>query len=316
MLPDPALSNTVSNCGALEILLKAISVKRFVPLNALRAFEAAARTGSFTNAARELGVSSAAVSQQVRLLEDFWGKTLFIRQGNRIALTDAGLTAYPQLGQSMGALEDLSDMMRRAERTKRLVLSAPQSVAETWLAPKLSRLKSTDLGSSLDIRVENDPIDFVRDKVDMRIFYGHDLYGDYRVEPLFSDCLVAVASPTFVAEHGSALEQITDRHLIHTEWGRDFSTSPNWSAVITSDRIVDHNAGLRVQASSTALSFTRQGFGAALVPYRFAEEDLSSGCIVQLAMEPVRMEHDYVIAYPKRLASNSVIRSVIQTLTM
>jgi LysR family glycine cleavage system transcriptional activator len=70
-----------------------------LPLNALRAFEAAARTGSFANAAREMGVSSAAISQQVKLLEEFWETTLFIRQGNRIALTDAGQSAYPQLGQ-------------------------------------------------------------------------------------------------------------------------------------------------------------------------------------------------------------------------
>jgi len=288
--------------------------KHFTPLNALRAFEAAARTGSFTNASREMGVSSAAVSQQVKILEEFWGKTLFIRQGNRIALTDAGLTAYPQLGQSMGALEDLSNMMRRTERRKRLVLSAPQSVAETWLAPRLSTLNIADLGSTLDIRVEDDPIDFVRNKVDMRIFYGHDLYGDYRIEPLYSDYLVAVASPAFVAGHSRALERIEDQHLIHTDWRPDYSTSPNWSSVLNGDRIVDQYAGLRVYASSIALSFARRGFGAALVPQRMAEEDQCLGLIVQLQMEPVRMEHDYLIAYPKRLVANSAIRSVIQAL--
>jgi LysR family glycine cleavage system transcriptional activator len=304
----------VSNCDPLENLLKCSVMKRSAPLNALRAFEVAARTGSFANAARELGVSSAAISQQVKLLENYWGTTLFIRQGNRIALTDAGLTAYPQLGQSMGALEDLSDMMRRTERRKRLVLSAPQSVAETWLAPKLSTLNVLDLGSTLDIRVEDDPIDFVRDKVDMRIFYGHDLYADYRVEPLYSDDLVAVASPAFIAEHGSELGRIEDQHLIQTDWGRDYSTSPNWSSVLTSDRIVDHNAGMRVQASSVALSFARQGLGVALVPQRMAEEDQSSGRISQMQMEPVRMEHDYMIAYPKRLVASATINSVVQSL--
>lgn len=306
--------NILSNCDPLEILLKNSMMKRIAPLNALRAFEVAARTGSFANAAREMGVSSAAVSQQVKLLENFWGKILFIRQGNRIALTDAGLTAYPQLGQSMGALEDLSNMMRRIERRKRLVLSAPQSVAESWLAPRLSTLNISDLGSTLDIRIEDDPIDFVRDEVDMRIFYGHDLYGDYRVEPLFSDYLLAVASPAFVAEHSLELGQIEDQHLIHTDWGHGFSTSPNWSAVMLGGRIVDCNAGLRVRASSTALAFARQGFGVALVPQKIAEEDRSSGRIVQLCMEPVRMEHDYLIAYPKRLAISPPIQSVVQAL--
>ncbi len=289
-------------------------MRRIAPLNALRAFEAAARTGSFANAARELGVSSAAVSQQVRLLEDFWDKVLFIRQGNRISLTDAGLTAYPQLGQSMATLEDLSDAMQRTERRRRLVLSAPQSVAETWLAAKLSTIDGTDLGTSLDIRVEHDPVDFVRDKVDVRIFYGHDLYGDYQVEALFSDCLVAVASPGFVAAHGSLPEKIKDRHLIHTDWGRDFSTSPSWSKVMPARRIVDHNLGLRVQASSTALRFARHGFGAALVPQKIAAGDLSSGDLVQLNSQPVPMQHDYLIAYPKRLAASPAIKSVIHAL--
>ena len=107
-------------------------VKKTAPLNALRAFEAAARTGSFANAAREFGVSPAAISQQVRLLEEFWGTTLFVRQGNRIALTDAGLTAYPSLGEAMSSIEELSRQMLRTPHRNRLVLSAPQSVAETW----------------------------------------------------------------------------------------------------------------------------------------------------------------------------------------
>lgn len=290
-------------------------MKRLAPLNALRAFEVAARTGSFTNAAHELGVSSAAVSQQVKQLEEFWGKTLFIRQGNRIALSDAGLTAYPQLGQWMTALADLSDSMRQTERRSRLVLSAPHSVAETWLAPRLAGLSATDLNVSLDIRVEGDPIDFARDKVDIRIFYGHDLYGDYQVEPLFSDVLVAIASPEFVAKNGLSLDQIADRDLIHTDWGRDYSTSPSWGRVFAKGRIIDHSAGLRVQASSTALRFARLGFGAALTPLRFAEEGLSLGRIVQLSMDPIPMEQVYLVAYPKRLAANAVLRSVIKVLT-
>ncbi|MGI9513193.1 MAG: LysR substrate-binding domain-containing protein [Anderseniella sp.] len=284
------------------------------PLNALRAFEAAARTGSFANAARELGVSSAAVSQQVKLLEDFWDRTLFIRQGNRIALTDAGLTAYPRLGQSMATLEDLSGIMSRTGRRKRLVVSAPQSVAETWLAQKLSTLDISDLGTSLDVRVEDDPIDFVRDKVDLRVFYGHDLYGDYQVETLFSDHLVAVASPEFVARFGVSPGEIEDRHLIHTDWGRDFSTSPSWSMVIPEERIIDHNLGLRAQASSTALRFALKNFGAALIPQTIAADDLSAGRLVKLNSPTVPMQHDYLIAYPKRLASNAAIRAVIQAL--
>ncbi|MEM9232136.1 MAG: LysR family transcriptional regulator [Pseudomonadota bacterium] len=84
----------------------------------MRAIEAAARTGSFTAAARKLGVSSPAVSQQVKHLEDYWQLALFIRQGNRLSLTEAGRTAYPPLAQGMGTLEALSARMQSSEPRK------------------------------------------------------------------------------------------------------------------------------------------------------------------------------------------------------
>lgn len=285
-----------------------------LPLNALRAFEAAARTGSFSNAAREMGVSSAAVSQQVKLLEEFWGLKLFIRQGNRLALTEAGQSAYPQLGQSMAQLGALSDTMRRVEQKRRLVLSAPQSVVETWLAPKLATLHKAGLATSLDIRVQNDPVDFVREKIDLRIYYGHDLYSEYKIVRLFSDRLIAVASAAFVAEHGDRIDRIADAHLIHTDWGSDFATSPDWSDAFSPKRIVDRNAGLRVEASSMAQNFAEQGFGVALVPECMARECLLAGRLVKLTMTPIPMKHDYLIAHPKRLEASHTIQAVIEAL--
>ena len=289
-------------------------IKRTAPLNWLRAFEAAARTGSFANAAREGGVTPAAISQQVRQLEEFWGTTLFVRQGNRIALTDAGLNAYPSLGEAMSTIEELSGMMLRTPLRNRLVLSAPQSVAETWLASRLSVLDLSQLGLPPDIRIDDDPIDFVRDKIDIRVFYGHDLYGDYQVDPLFSDVLVALASPEFTALHGCVLAEIEDHHLIHTDWGQAYSTSPDWNRFLTGGRIVNRNSGLRVQSSSTALNFARQGCGVALVPQKMAEDDLSPGRLVQLDASPSPMVHDYLVAYPKRLARSPVVQSVIRAL--
>ncbi|TGT34904.1 LysR family transcriptional regulator, partial [Mesorhizobium sp. M8A.F.Ca.ET.167.01.1.1] len=79
-------------------------MEKLPPLNAVRAFEVAARAGSFTLAATELGVSSAAVSQQIRNLEDWFGKQLFVRNGNRIALTDAGHAIYPQTARALGEI--------------------------------------------------------------------------------------------------------------------------------------------------------------------------------------------------------------------
>ncbi|WP_109312715.1 LysR substrate-binding domain-containing protein [Ruegeria sp. AU67] len=285
------------------------------PLNALRAFEAAARTGSFTNAARELGVSSAAVSQQVKLLEDFWQEMLFIRQGNRISLTEAGQTAYPQLAHAMSELGALSaKMLRKQQRKKRLTLSSPQSVAETWLAPKIAALADDDAHVPLSIRVDEDPIDLVLNKVDLRIFYGHDLYGEYQVEELFADRLIAVASPGFAARHGNKLGAVEDNSFIHTDWGRGFASSPDWETALLGHRRVDRSSGPLVQSSSAALNFAKHGLGVALVPNMMAADELSAGRITTMEFEPLELTHSYMLAYPKRLRSNPEVRLILETL--
>ena len=127
------------------------------PLKPLRAFEAAARTGSFAAAARELKVTSAAVSQQVKLLEQYWGRSLFLRQGNRLSLTEAGRTAYSPLANALAAIGDLSERMQGISRSTRFVLSAPHSVAETWLPQRLAAWIRDGGDRQLDLRIEDDP---------------------------------------------------------------------------------------------------------------------------------------------------------------
>lgn len=286
------------------------------PLNALKAFEAAARTGSFTAAAAELGVSSPAVSQQVKLLEAFWQQALFIRQGNRLSLTDAGQSAYPQLAQAMSSLADISARMQSDEiRKTRLVLSAPHSVVETWLPTKLTPLMQADDYSPIDVRIDDDPVDFVRDKIDMRIFFGHDLYGDYQTENLFTDSLIAVASPDFTRRFGSRVQNLPDRYLIHTHWGSGFASSPNWETVLPVGKCINRNLGMSVNNSSTALSFARNGFGAALIPVEMAADDLSGQRIVQLDTVAMQLPRSYRIAFPKGLLSHPTIVRVLDALS-
>ena len=199
------------------------------PLKPLRAFEAAARTGSFAAAARELKVTSAAVSQQVKVLERYWGRTLFLRQGNRLSLTEAGLTAYPPLANALTAIGDLSQRMQGISRRARFVLSALPSVAETWLPLRLAAWIEDGGDRQVDIRIEDDPVDFNRDRVHMRIFHGHSLYADYCTEVLFHDRIIAIATPAIIACHGASVPALPDEVLIHTDWGTDYATGPDWS---------------------------------------------------------------------------------------
>ena len=286
------------------------------PLNAIRAFEAAARTGSFTAAAAELGVSSPAVSQQVKLLEEFWQQALFIRQGNRLSLTDAGQTAYPQLAKAMQTLTDLSARMQSDEiRKTRLVLSAPHSVVETWLPHKLAPLLAAEDYTPIDVRIDDDPIDMVREKIDMRIFFGHDLYRDFQTDDLFTDSLIAVASPEFARRFGMWVQDLPDRYLIHTNWGSGFASSPNWDTMLPVGTNINRSLGMAVSTSSTALQFARSGFGAALVPEQMAAADLSSQRLVKLNMAAQAMPRSYRIAYPIRLKAHPTIVRILEALS-
>ena len=199
----------------------------FTPLKRLRAIEAAARTGSFTAAARERKVTSPAVSQQARLLEGNWGRTLFLRQGNQLSLTEAGLTADPPLASALGAIGDLSERLLGICRRARFLLSAPHSVAETWLPLRLAAWLGDGGVRQVEIRIEEDPVDFSRDRIHMRIFHGHSLYSDSRADVLFHDRMIAIATPAFTASHGSSAWAMPDEVLIHTDWGTDYATGPD-----------------------------------------------------------------------------------------
>ncbi len=277
------------------------------PLNALRAFEVAARTGSFVQAGAELGVTSAAISQQVRLLEDHLGKRLFARQGNRISLTDAGRAAYPRLEQALGDIAALTAQMREQSPKARLVVSCLPSIAELWLLP---RLRGFD--HAVSIVVADDLVNFARDGVDLRLTYGADLYPDHRVEVLFSDRVVALAAPGFMPDGG--LATLPDAAFIHTDWGPTYATGPTWAAYMARarlDRLPDAGAGLRVGRTSLAVAAARAGLGVALGPARLAAAEVLAGRLEVVGDVALPMASDYVAVSPHALGRKRALRDLV-----
>jgi LysR family glycine cleavage system transcriptional activator len=276
------------------------------PLNALRAFEVAARTGSFVLAGAELGVTAAAVSLQVKALEDHLAKRLFQRQGNRIVLTDAGREVYPRLSQALSDIAALSDDLRRGQGRKRLVISVLPSLAEHWLVPKL---RGFDVLSALELRVEEDPVQLSRAGVDLRITYGAHFYPDHRVESLGQDQIIAVAAPG----RFDGFPDLDPGDFIHTDWGPDYASQPSWTIWATQNGFAppDPQAGLRVNMTGLALSAARAGLGVALVPSRMAGGDLASGRLVALAGASLPMTRDYVLVHVHAGARRSGLQALI-----
>jgi DNA-binding transcriptional LysR family regulator len=224
-------------------------------LTAIRAFETSARCGSFALAAKELGVTPAAVSLQVKALEGELGRHLFLRQGNRILLTDAGRAIYPRLAS---AFKELAEAVGPVDRGRgRLVVSVLPMLGP-WVASRLA-----GHFGALEIRLAPDPVSLTKGEADVRVTYGGHLYPDHRVIVLDTDRMLPVGL------HGSlALQDLPPERFIHVDWGPVYGSLPGWSDWFAARRDPPPPPGLgwRVNEPGIALVLARERQGVALVP--------------------------------------------------
>jgi LysR family glycine cleavage system transcriptional activator len=169
--------------------------RRLPPLNAVRAFEAAARHLSFTRASEELNVTQAAVSHQVKALEDRLGVLLFRRLNRGLLLTDAGSLYRKELEDILDRLEQATERLRATEAAGLLTVSTNTSFASKWLVPRLQRFR--DRRPDVDVRIDADDAltDFRRDNVDLAIRYGGGVYPGLHSVKLLQDIVFPVCSP-------------------------------------------------------------------------------------------------------------------------
>lgn len=292
------------------------------PLNGLRAFEAAARCGSFVEAGQELAVSSAAISLQVKNLEEHLGKKLFLRQGNRIFLTDAGEAIYPKIGLAFTELSEAAEIALNNQHNAQLVISVMPSLSEPWLLPKVMAFREKT-GASVHLRVDADPVNFAREGIDLRITYGSSsLYAGYREIRLFSGVAVPVCSPDFWQSYADAqgtLKNIPDALLIHNRWGSHYSTEPNWTDWM---KLAGHKSrefndyGLIISDMSLSIAAARLGAGIALVPSVLAQQDIEAQRLVQPSSTSLKMKKDYVCVHPHARSEYSILREFLDLLSL
>jgi LysR family glycine cleavage system transcriptional activator len=287
------------------------------PLNALRAFEASARRGSFALAATELGVTSAAVSLQVRKLEEFFGKTLFTRAHNHISLTDAGMAVY---SESAGAFEQLTSMTGRIlgqPVLRSLCISVLPSLAERWMAPRLAPLLNELAGGGLRIRVEDDPVDISRDGVDLRITYGAHFYPGASSAVLYQEHMAAVISPLHAAA-GESPDSLAERQFIHVEWGPQYHDHLGWNdwfAAIGLPRNIVPANGTQLANASLALAFAESGGGAALVHASLTESAIKAGRLQLLHPKQLALPRPYCAIYREQSLEQSDFVRLLKALS-
>lgn len=296
-----------------------VSIARLPPLNALRAFVVSARQQSFGAAAAELHVSSAAIGQQVRLLEDHLGGPLFLRTRGRLELTPLGQTVLPGLNaafQSMiAALTDLG------ANKGPLRISVPPSFAMKWLMPRLDALHEAVPGLELIIEASTGLASFSEGQLDCAIRYGSGTYPGLAAHHLLSEALVPLCSPDFAQDHALAArgpkalaENVT---LLHETGPEQDKTGPDWEKWLQSHglRVSETaRAGIRLQQSSLVLEAAAAGKGIALGKLRLAEADLASGRLVVPFGEPWPLAKAYYFVTPDHPAQLPAITQLLKWL--
>ena len=255
------------------------------PLNALRAFEAAARHESFSRAADELNVTPAALSHQIKGLEEFLQTLLFHRKTRRVELTDAGRLIQPEIREGF---ECLLRAVRRLEQRRDdnvIVVTTGPAFSAKWLAPRLYRFVAAHPQIDLRIAANLALTDFRGDGIDAAIRFGSGVYPDLFSEMLFEDVMLPMCSPSLL-EGPSAIRTPSDlRHatLIHDESLVHIAPeAPNWRGWLQKAGVegVDADRGLRFNLADHAIDAAVEGAGVVLARKVLAQRDLDGGRLV------------------------------------
>lgn len=257
-------------------------MRRLPPLNALRAFESAARHLSFTKAAEELNVTPGAISQQVKLLEETVGTNLFVRDPKGLMLTDSGVAALPSLRDGFDRLAAGARLMTHQKGTGRLAVSVAPSFASKWLVPRLDAFQESYPDIDVYIHADMDVVDFARDDVDLAIRYGRGTYPDLVTEHLLAEKIVPVCAPTLLT--GSApLATPADlaQHTLLHDSGNDTEVS-TWAMWLKAAGVegVEGTRGPKFNQSSLVIEAAVAGRGVALAKYALALADLEAARLV------------------------------------
>ncbi|HTO84421.1 MAG TPA: transcriptional regulator GcvA [Methylomirabilota bacterium] len=271
------------------------------PLNALRAFEAAARHLSFTKAARELHVTQAAVSHQIKGLEEYLGVPLFHRHRKAVLLTEAGQLCLPGLRDGFDRLAAAIDSIRNLDNANVLTVTTPPSFAAKWLVPHLDQFRKAHPDYEVRIDASTNLVDFERENVDVAIRYGSGSYPGLESELLFEIEVFPVCSPRLCkGRHPLRSPQDLKWHtLLHTEW-RARGEEPDWRMWLLAAGApdVDWSRGPQFNDVTVAIQSAIEGQGVALGRGALVAADLKAGRLVRPFRLSVAGRFRYYLVYP------------------
>lgn len=250
------------------------------PLNSLRSFEAAARHGSFRNAADELCVSVSAISHQIKQLEQTLNIELFIRKTRAVELTKIGKQYYPILREAFDKIADGTDLILKPTRSDVLTIQLYSTLAIRWLIPRLPDFQSKYPHISVRLNTSQLDVDFDQSDVDACVMIGNKAANGLHYSYLFSCEVFPVCSPNLLKGKNrlERPEQLSDYTILQV-----YPSDRDW--YIWLDEMgctnVDPESGLQFDSYDHAISTALQGMGIALGMQPYVGKDLSSGMLIE-----------------------------------
>jgi LysR family transcriptional regulator, glycine cleavage system transcriptional activator len=276
--------------------------RRFLPPTAmLAAFEAAARTGSFTQAGVELSLTQSAVSRQIRALEERLGADLFVRERQAVKLTEAGLSYAREIREALKHIGDASMAVRASPRAASLNLAVLPAFASRWLIPRLPSFLAANPDVTINFSTRLAPFEFAAEPFDAAIHFGHPAWMGAESIPLMGETVVALAGRVFLESHQFASpEDLLSAPLLILRsrpdaWERWFLANGVYYDSV--------NGPLFDQFDSMA-SAAKAGVGVALLPAFLFEEEVTRGELVPLFDKQTPSDDSYHLVWPHSRRDN------------
>lgn len=289
--------------------------RRLPPLNALAAFEAAARLGGFTRAASELAVAQPAVTRHVANLEDWVGAKLFVRRGNRVELTRDGEALADAAAASFDRLEVTLNKLARTSRNE-VLIGASFGMTHMWLMPRISGLRGAAQGVAINFVTSENYREFDVSEVDLSIRFGNGEWPQYESDLLFYEECRAIVSPGFLAEHAelrpdALAETLSAEMLIHhgDSFGAGWVTWPLWfehmghpSPALDGRPIINN--------FPTILEMVKAGEGVALGTVGLDDQAVATGEILRVGPSIQREGFGYFLVYQPGALERPPVRAI------
>ena len=285
-----------------------MSRSRLPPLNAIKAFEAAARHGSFTGAAKELGVTQSAVSRHVLQLEASIGSALCARMRRGIELTPEGAVYAAALRTAFDQIEQQTRRLTSKPSANTLRLKLPPTFAIRWLVPRLARFHAVNRQIDVQITTSHQNVEFDREDIDVCIHWGPQPLAGAQCRPLFGEVLLPVCSPAlFKRTQRPKRPADLARHVLLCSMHRP----DDWPIWLTEAGVteIDGNDGLKFENSALAYQAAIDDLGIVVAQRAFVEDDLRTGRLVEIFNLRAPTRNVYHLAYPAQERPSTKIKA-------